>query len=144
MRSQQCGNEAAAIVVAAGAHPEAQALIGKRVAIKTGQCYAQYAKTTVDEPYFAVLPEGMSAEEGASVYVNPLTVIGFVDTLRAEGHKALVHTAAGSQLGRMLVKHCKAEGVELVNIVRSETAAAAYGRPRPQTIFTRRSFFLRA
>ena len=135
MRSQQCGNEAAAIVVAAGAHPEAQALIGKRVAIKTGQCYAQYAKTTVDEPYFAVLPEGMSAEEGASVYVNPLTVIGFVDTLRAEGHKALVHTAAGSQLGRMLVKHCKAEGVELVNIVRSETAAAAYGRPRPQTIF---------
>ena len=135
MRSQQCGNEAAAIVVAAGAHAEAQALIGKRVAIKTGRCYAQYAKTTVDEPYFAVLPEGMSAEEGASVYVNPLTVIGFVDTLRAEGHKALVHTAAGSQLGRMLVKHCKAEGVELVNIVRSETAAAAYGRPRPQTIF---------
>ena len=77
----------------------------------------------------------MSAEEGASVYVNPLTVIGFVDTMRAEGHTALVHTAAGSQLGRMLVKHCKAESVELVNIVRSETAAAAYGRPRPQTIF---------
>eukprot|EP01045_Picozoa_sp_COSAG04_P018336 COSAG04_NODE_1691_length_5913_cov_22.836773_1_plen_514_part_00 len=123
--NQQCGNEAAAIVVAAGAHPEAQRLMGKRVAIKTGQCYAQYAKTTVDEPYFAALPEGMSAEEGASVYVNPLTVIGFVDTMRAEGHTALVHTAAGSQLGRMLVKHCKTEGVELVNIVRSEAAAAA-------------------
>ena len=66
----------------------------------------------------------MPAVQGASVFVNPLTVVGFVDTMRSEGHSAIVHTAAGSQLGRMLVKYCKAEGVPLVNIVRSEAAVA--------------------
>lgn len=121
--AMQCGNEGSGIVVAAGTHADAQALMGKRVAIISGQCYAQYAKTTTDADMFSPLPDGISAVQGASVYVNPLTVVGFIDTMRSEGHSAIVHTAAGSQLGRMLVKYCKTEDVPLVNIVRSAAAA---------------------
>ena len=118
----QCGNEASGIVVAAGTHADAQALVGKRVAIVTGQCYAQYAKTTADADMFAALPDGVTAVQGASVFVNPLTVVGFVDTMRSEGHTGIVHTAAGSQLGRMLVKYCKSLDIPLVSIVRSDAA----------------------
>jgi len=114
------GGEGSGIVVAAGASPEAQALIGKRVAIITGSTYAQYTKTSLNNPMFAVLPDGFTAVEGASVFVNPMTAIGFVHTMKEEGHKAIVHTAAASQLGRMLVKLCKEEGIPLVNIVRKE------------------------
>ena len=96
----QCGNEAARIVVAAGTHADAQALMGKRVAIITGSCYAQYSKTTVDAEMFSALPDNITAEQGASIFVNPLTVVGFIDTMRAEGHTAIVHTAAGSQYVR--------------------------------------------
>ena len=121
------GNEGCGTVVAAGSHADAQALLGKKVAIMTRSCYAEYSKTTADDPMFAVLPAGMNAIQGASVFVNPLTVVGFVETMRAEKHTALVHTAAGSQLGRMLVKYCKTEGVQLVNIVRSDAAEQALG-----------------
>jgi len=117
------GSEGTGVVVAAGASPEAQALIGKNVALCSGGTYAQYAKTTTDTPMFAVLPDGTGAE-AASLFVNPLTVVGFVHTMREEGHKAIVHTAAASQVGRMLVKHCKEEGVQLVNIVRKEEGVA--------------------
>eukprot|EP00927_Polykrikos_kofoidii_P015204 TRINITY_DN1674_c0_g1_i5.p1 TRINITY_DN1674_c0_g1~~TRINITY_DN1674_c0_g1_i5.p1 ORF type:complete len:406 (-),score=83.50 TRINITY_DN1674_c0_g1_i5:164-1318(-) len=119
------GSEGSGVVVAAGASAEAQALIGKRVAMCSGGCYAQYAKTVVDSPMFAVLPDGVTGAEGASMFVNPLTVVGFVHTMKEEGHKAIVHTAAASQLGRMLVKHCQEEGVPLVNIARKEEGVAA-------------------
>jgi len=114
------GSEGAGVVVAAGASPEAQATIGKHVALCGGGCYAQYAKVSMDSPMFTVLPDGVAATDAASLFVNPLTVVGFVHTMREEGHKAIVHTAAASQLGRMLVKHCKEEGVALVNIVRKQ------------------------
>merc|ERR1712012_438929 len=114
------GNEGAGVVVAAGSAPEAQALLGKRVAVTGGSSYAQYTKTSLNNPMFAVLPDDVSALEGASVFVNPLTVLGFIHTTQQEGHKAIVHTAAASQLGRMLVKQCKEEGIPLVNIVRKE------------------------
>jgi len=119
------GSEGMGVVVAAGASPEAQALVGKTVALTTGSCYAQYTKTTADNPMLAVLPDGEAPDGGAaSLFVNPLTVVGFVHTMREEGHKAIVHTAASSQLGRMLVKHCQEEGVPLVNIVRKEEGVA--------------------
>ena len=70
-----------------------------------------------------VLPEGISAEQGAAVFVNPLTVLGFVETMRLEGHTALVHAAAASNLGQMLLKVCLADGIPLVNIVRRESQA---------------------
>jgi len=114
------GSEGAGVVVAAGASPEAQATIGKHVALCVGGCYAQYAKVSMDSPMFTVLPDGVAAADAASLFVNPLTVVGFLHTMREEGHKAIVHTAAASQLGRMLVKHCKEEGVALVNIVRKQ------------------------
>jgi NADPH2:quinone reductase len=65
-----------------------------------------------------VLPDGTPARDGASSFVNPLTALGMVETMRREGHSALVHTAAASNLGQMLVKLCLADGIPLVNVVR--------------------------
>ena len=110
------GNEGAGTVVAAGASPAAQALLGRTVAAFGGAMYAQYRCIGVD----ACLPlaEGTPAAEGASCFVNPLTALGMVETMRREGHHALVHTAAASNLGQMLNRICQADGVPLVNIVR--------------------------
>ena len=111
------GNEGAGVVVAAGSAPEAQDLLGKCVAVTGGSSSAQYTKTSLNNPMFAVLPDDVSSLEGASVFVNPLTVLGFIHTTKQEGHKSIVHNAAASQLGRMLVKQCKEEGIPLVNTV---------------------------
>lgn len=110
------GNEGAGTVVAAGASPVAQALLGKTVGIAGGAMYAQYR--VVNAAACLVLPDGATAKDGASSFVNPLTALGMLETMRAEGHSALVHTAAASNLGQMLVKACLADGVPLVNIVR--------------------------
>lgn len=110
------GNEGAGTVVAAGESAQAQAVLGKTVGIAGGAMYAQYR--VVKAEACLVLPEGASAKEGASSFVNPLTALGMLETMRHEGHSALVHTAAASNLGQMLVKACLADGVPLVNIVR--------------------------
>lgn len=115
------GNEGAGTVVAAGASPEAQALLGKRIAVFGGAMYAQYR--TVPVSAALRLPEDATAEDGASCFVNPLTALGMVGTMRLEGHTGLVHTAAASNLGQMLVKICLADGVPLVNVVRSAEQA---------------------
>jgi len=108
------GNEGAGVVVAAGA--AAQALVGKVVGVIGGEMYGQYrcVKLAQCEP----LPPGISPVQGASWFVNPLTALGMVETMRREGHRALVHTAAASNLGQMLVRLCQADGVPLVNVVR--------------------------
>jgi NADPH:quinone reductase-like Zn-dependent oxidoreductase len=113
--SMPVGNEGAGTVVAAGAN--AQALLGKKVAIFGGAMYAQYR--VLPAASCLVLPDGTTAAEGASCFVNPLTALGMVGTMRREGHTALVHTAAASNLGQMLNKICLEDGVPLVNIVRS-------------------------
>jgi NADPH:quinone reductase len=110
------GNEAAGTVVAAGPSPAAQALVGKLVGIAGGGMYAQYR--AIDASTCLVLPDGATAKDGASSFVNPLTALGMLETMRREGHSALVHTAAASNLGQMLVKLCLSDGVQLVNIVR--------------------------
>jgi NADPH:quinone reductase-like Zn-dependent oxidoreductase len=71
-----------------------------------------------------VLPADATAAEGASCFVNPLTALGMTETMRMEGHKALVHTAAASNLGQMLNKICIKDGIDLVNIVRNPEQAA--------------------
>lgn len=111
------GNEGAGEVVAAGASPEAQALLGRTVAVVGGGMYAQYRKLRVAD--CLALPEGATAADGASSFVNPMTALGMVETMRAEGHSALVHTAAASNLGQMLNRIGLADGIALVNIVRS-------------------------
>jgi NADPH:quinone reductase len=110
------GTEGAGTIVAAGASPAAQALLGKVVAAHAGGMFASHRKV----PAAAVqpLPAGKTAEDGASAFVNPMTALSFVETMRAEGHTAIVHTAAASNLGQMLVRICAADGVPLVNIVR--------------------------
>jgi NADPH:quinone reductase len=110
------GNEGAGTVIAAGQSPTAQALLGKTVGIAGGGMYAQYR--VIDAAACLVLPEGTTAKDGASSFVNPLTALGMLETMRREGHSGLVHTAAASNLGQMLVKLCTADGVPLVNIVR--------------------------
>jgi threonine dehydrogenase-like Zn-dependent dehydrogenase len=110
------GNEGAGTVVAAGSSSAAQALIGRTVAIAGGAMYTQYR--AVDASVCLVLPEGATARDGASSFVNPMTALGMTETMRREGHSALVHTAAASNLGQMLVKLCQKDGIPLVNIVR--------------------------
>lgn len=115
-QSLPVGNEGAGVVVAAGASPEAQALLGRTVAANGGAMYSQYR--TVPLAACLPLPVGVSPEQGASCFVNPLTALGMTETMRREGHTAIVHTAAASNLGQMLVKLCKADGIPLVNVVR--------------------------
>jgi NADPH:quinone reductase len=115
-KSLPVGNEGAGTVVAAGSSAAAQALVGKTVGIAGGAMYSQYR--AVDAAACLVLPEGATAKDGASSFVNPLTALGMLETMRREGHSALVHTAAASNVGQMLVKLCISDGVPLVNIVR--------------------------
>jgi NADPH:quinone reductase-like Zn-dependent oxidoreductase len=112
------GNEGAGTVIAAGDSEAAQALLGKVVAILPGSSYSQYA--CVPAMACLVHNEGTTAIEAASSFVNPLTALGMVETMRLDNHTALVHTAAASNLGQMLNRLCQAEGVELVNIVRKQ------------------------
>jgi NADPH2:quinone reductase len=120
-QSMPVGNEGAGVVIAAGDSPAAQALLGKTVAALGGAMYGQYR--TVKAADCLVLPPGATAADGASCFVNPLTALGMVATMRAEGHTALIHTAAASNLGQMLNKICQKDGVSLVNVVRSQEQA---------------------
>jgi NADPH2:quinone reductase len=108
------GNEGAGTVIAAG--PDAAALIGRRVALFGGSMWADYR--VADAAAVVELPDEVSTAEGAALFINPLTALSMVETMRAEGHSALVHTAAASNLGQMLVRICAADGIGLVNIVR--------------------------
>jgi NADPH:quinone reductase-like Zn-dependent oxidoreductase len=119
--SLPAGNEGAGVVVAAGSSPAAQALLGKTVSVIGGAMYSQYR--TVDVGQCLELPAGTTPEQGASWYVNPFTALGMVETMRNEGHTALVHTAAASNLGQMLQKICLADKINLVNIVRKPEQA---------------------
>jgi NADPH:quinone reductase-like Zn-dependent oxidoreductase len=110
------GNEGAGTVIAAGASAAAQSLMGKTVAVIGGGTYRQYLCANVQS--CLELAPGTTAAEGASSFVNPLTALAMVETMRAEGHKAIVHAAAASNLGQMLNRICIADGVDLVNIVR--------------------------
>jgi NADPH2:quinone reductase len=114
--SMPVGNEGSGVVVAAGSDPGAQALLGKTVAIIGGATYGEYR--AVPAISCLVLPDGTDPRDGASCFVNPLTALSMVEQMRIDGHTALVHTAAASNLGQMLVKICLADGVPLVNIVR--------------------------
>lgn len=119
--SMPVGNEGAGVVIKTGASDAAKALMGKTVSMIGGAMYAQYRTLRVNE--CMPLPAGTSAADGASWFVNPLTALGMTETMRREGHKALVHTAAASNLGQMLNKICLKDGIGLVNIVRSDEQA---------------------
>jgi NADPH:quinone reductase len=118
-QSMPVGNEGAGVVVEAGSSAAAQALLGKTVAALGGAMYSQYR--CVPHEQCLALPAGTTPAEGASSFVNPLTALGMIETMRAEGHSALVHTAAASNLGRMLNRICLQDGIALVNVVRNDT-----------------------
>jgi NADPH:quinone reductase-like Zn-dependent oxidoreductase len=119
--SMPVGNEGAGVVVKTGSSDAAKALLGKTVALIGGAMYSQYRVVKASD--CLVLPPGTTPAEGASCFVNPLTALGMVETMRREGHKALVHTAAASNLGQMLNRICVKDGIDLVNIVRSDEQA---------------------
>ena len=120
-KSLAVGNEGAGTVVAAGTNLEAQALLGRTVAVAGGSMYSRYR--AVHSSLCIPLPTDASAIDGASSFVNPLTALGMIETMRREGHRGLVHTAATSNLGQMLVKLCLEEEVPLVTIVRKPEQA---------------------
>ena len=116
------GNEGAGVVVKAGSSDAAQAMLGKTVAAVGGGMYAQYRCLNIAQ--VMVLKEGTTAREGASSYVNPMTALSFVDNMKKDGFKGIIHTAAASNLGQMLNKICLADGINLINIVRKEEQVA--------------------
>lgn len=120
-RALPVGNEGAGVVVAAGSSPQAQELLGKVVALSTGSMYAEYRVAKVAD--LLVTKAGTTPVQAASCFVNPLTALGMIFTMRREGHTALVHTAAASNLGQMLNRLCMNEGIGLVNIVRGAAQA---------------------
>ena len=113
-QSMQVGNEGAGVVVDAGEN--VKDFIGKTVGLAGGAMYSQYR--CVPAASCLVMDEGTKSSEAASSFVNPLTALSFVETMKMENHSALVHTAAASNLGQMLVRICKDDGIPLVNIVR--------------------------
>jgi NADPH:quinone reductase len=117
--SMPVGNEGAGVVVEAGSSVAAQALLGKTVAALGGAMYSQYRCVPLEQ--CLLLPAGATPTDGASSFVNPLTALGMVETMRSEGHTALVHTAAASNLGQMLNRICLKDQIALVNIVRNQT-----------------------
>jgi NADPH:quinone reductase-like Zn-dependent oxidoreductase len=119
--SMAVGNEGAGVVIKTGTSDAAKALMGRTVAMIGGAMYTQYRCLKVSE--CLPLPAGTTPAEGASCFVNPLTALGMTETMRREGHKALVHTAAASNLGQMLNRICLKDGIPLVNIVRSTEQA---------------------
>jgi NADPH2:quinone reductase len=112
------GNEGAGTVVAAGPDPTAQALLNKVVGFLSGNAYAQYR--TLDASQCLVMQDGTDPADAAAAFVNPLTALGMIETMKAEGHTALVHTVGASNLGQMLNRVCRADGIGLVNVVRSQ------------------------
>jgi hypothetical protein len=120
-QSMPVGNEGAGVVIKTGASDDAKALMGKTVTVIGGAMYSQYRVLKTRE--VLPLPAGIAAADGASSFVNPMTALGMTETMRREGHKALVHTAAASNLGQMLNKICLKDGIGLVNIVRSREQA---------------------
>ena len=116
-QSLPVGNEGGGVVVKAG-HKDLEDLVGKTVGVAGGSMYSQYR--CVNAASCFVMHEGVTSAESASCFVNPLTALGMVETMRLENHSALVHTAAASNLGQMLIKICLDEDVPLVNIVRKQ------------------------
>lgn len=118
------GKEGSGYVVASGGGDAADALVGKKVGVTlmVGGSYGEYVVTAAQGSVFP-LPEDLAVEDGASFFVNPYTVAGFLDTVKNKKHGGLVHTAAASQVGKMLVKICQEHDVTLINVVRKEAQA---------------------
>jgi len=118
-----CGNEGSGTVVATGDDPAAVALAGSTVGFISGDAYAEYR--VLHHSQCLQMPEGTTPEQAAAWFVNPLTALGMTETMRRDGHTALIHTVGGSNLGRMLQRICDADGIELVNLVRRPEQADA-------------------
>jgi NADPH:quinone reductase len=112
------GNEGAGAVVDAGG--DVKELVGRKVAFRDGTyCLFRVLKAAD----CLLLPDGVSARDGAAACINPLTALSMIETMRREGHSAIVHTAAASNVGQMLNRVCLEDNIGLVNIVRDSRGA---------------------
>jgi len=117
------GNEGTGLVVATGNSNKARALLGERVAIATSGTFGDICAVEIDD--CIVLPAAARPESAASAWINPMTALAIIETMRKDGHRALALTAAASNLGKMLNRLCLEDSIPLVNIVRSEEGASA-------------------
>jgi len=123
---RQIGFEGAGIVVASGGGLIARALVGKRVAFAAAAQPGTWAEYAVcDTSSCFPLDKRISSEMGACAIVNPFTALALVNVIKKEKHQAVIHTAAGSSLGRMIVKLLKKEGIQTINIIKQENHRAA-------------------
>jgi len=113
------GREGSGIVQELGDHLEAHHKVGDRVAIfdSTGS-WANYA--IVNSTSAFKIPDNVTMEQASMHYVNPWVVELMVLLLKEGGHKACIHTAAASSVGKKLIKRLKLEGIKLINLVRRE------------------------
>ena len=117
------GFEGSGLVVEAGTAELAASRKGARVAFfasgKTDLgAWGEYLVVSATSVF--PIPGDLTYEEAASSLVNPLTVQAMIVRCKAENHTAIVHSAAASALGKMLVAACKQHNITLINIVRRD------------------------
>jgi len=118
----QLGYEGAGIVVASGGGQFSDSLVGQRVCFFSPPGYPSTWAQYIVTKSFGCFPLGKSVsyEIGASGIINPVTAVAFLEIIKEGKHKAVVQTAAASQLGRMMIKLFQKEGIKTINIVRKE------------------------
>eukprot|EP00924_Labyrinthula_sp_SR-Ha-C_P012840 augustus_masked-scaffold_12-processed-gene-0.7-mRNA-1 protein AED:1.00 eAED:1.00 QI:0/-1/0/0/-1/1/1/0/379 len=113
------GSEACGRVIATGSN--AKDLDGKIVSLLGGPETIFGQKVVAHKLFCFVHNDGVDIRQAAASLVNPLTAVSLVEQAKADGHSAMVHTAAASNLGKMLVKYCKLENFPLVCVVRKDS-----------------------
>lgn len=106
--------------------PGCEHLMGKRVhtyriGAPTNAMWAEYTVSKAE--YCVPLADSVDLDQGACLYVNPMTVMMFREIIRAGSHRAAVQDVANSALGKMLNRLCQLDNIPLINIVRSESSA---------------------
>jgi len=112
------GNEGSGTIVAVGENLLVPHKVGDRVHVSGPGTYSQYL-VTKSESCFPIQGD-LSFEQAASHMVNPGTVYYMGVLAERGGHKAAIHNAGSSALGRMLIRYFKQKGIKTINVVRRD------------------------
>ncbi len=121
------GFEGSGTVVEAGSGILPKLWLGEKIACaaspKHNGCWAEYMVTTAAS--CVPLSKKISMEQGAMMFVNPMTVLAFFDLYKhtpnpTKKPRAIINTAAVSALGRMVVRMGRQKGIEVISIVRRD------------------------
>jgi len=113
------GLEGSGVVVAIGDNLKISHKVGDKVHVVGRGTFAQYILAK-SEDISPILQDDLSFEDAASHYINPSTVYYMGMVAEQGGHKAAIHTASSSALGKMLIRYFKHKGIKLINIVRRD------------------------